>query len=47
MVSLLRHWCSGVLYETRGITEPNMVVGPSFAYGGLIQILSGMWHVLQ
>lgn len=33
--------------QTRGITEPNMVVGPAFAYGGLIQILSGMWYVLQ
>lgn len=33
--------------QARGITEPNMVVGPAFAYGGLIQILSGMWYVLQ
>lgn len=29
--------------RTRGITEPYMVVGPAFAYGGLVQILSGMW----
>ncbi|KAJ5721255.1 GPR/FUN34 family protein [Penicillium malachiteum] len=31
--------------QTRGITEPNMVVGPAFAYGGLIQLLSGMWEM--
>lgn len=33
--------------QARGITAPNMIVGPAFAYGGLIQILSGMWYVLQ
>lgn len=31
--------------QARGITEPNMVVGPAFVYGGFIQILSGMWYV--
>ncbi|KAJ6007834.1 GPR/FUN34 family protein [Penicillium herquei] len=31
--------------QTRGITEPNMVVGPAFAYGGLIQLLAGMWEM--
>ncbi|KAJ5950007.1 GPR/FUN34 family protein [Penicillium verhagenii] len=31
--------------QVRGITEPNMVVGPAFAYGGFIQILSGMWEM--
>ncbi|KAJ5771890.1 GPR/FUN34 family protein [Penicillium odoratum] len=31
--------------QTRGITEPNMVVGPAFAYGGFIQLLSGMWEM--
>ncbi|KAJ5652696.1 GPR/FUN34 family protein [Penicillium longicatenatum] len=31
--------------QVRGITEPNMVVGPAFVYGGLIQILSGMWEM--
>ena len=28
---------------TRGLAAPNIVVGPSFAYGGLMQILAGMW----
>ncbi|KAJ5548478.1 GPR/FUN34 family protein [Penicillium frequentans] len=31
--------------QARGITAPNMIVGPAFAYGGLIQILSGMWEM--
>ncbi|KAJ5261333.1 GPR/FUN34 family protein [Penicillium angulare] len=31
--------------QVRGITEPNMVVGPAFAYGGFVQILSGMWEM--
>lgn len=31
--------------QTRGITTPNMFVGPAYAYGGLVQILSGMWYV--
>lgn len=31
--------------KTRGITEPYMFVGPAYAYGGLVQILSGMWYV--
>lgn len=34
--------CSNM--KTRGITEPNMFVGPAYAYGGLVQILSGMWY---
>ena len=28
---------------TRGITEPNIVIGAAFAYGGLCQLLAGMW----
>lgn len=28
---------------TRDITKPNIIVGPAFAYGGLVQLLSGMW----
>lgn len=28
---------------TRGLTEPNIVVGAAFAYGGLAQLLAGMW----
>ena len=31
--------------QTRGITEPNIVVGAAFAYGGLVQLLAGMWYV--
>lgn len=27
----------------RDITEPNMVVGVAFAYGGLVQLCAGMW----
>lgn len=30
---------------TRGIAEPNIVVGAAFAYGGLVQLLAGMWYV--
>ncbi len=28
---------------TRTITEPNIVVAAAYAYGGLVQLLSGMW----
>ena len=30
---------------TRGLTEPNIVIGAAFAYGGLCQLLAGMWYV--
>jgi uncharacterized protein len=30
---------------TRGISEPSLVIGAAFAYGGLIQLLAGMWYV--
>lgn len=29
--------------ETRGIMTPNIVVASAFGYGGLVQLLSGMW----
>ena len=29
----------------RGTMAPNMVVGAAFGYGGLIQLLAGMWYV--
>ncbi|GAA6007991.1 hypothetical protein JCM11491_006568 [Sporobolomyces phaffii] len=29
---------------TRGVTVPNVVVGPALWYGGLVQILAGMWE---
>ena len=28
---------------TRGVTEPNIIIGAAFAYGGLVQLLAGMW----
>lgn len=28
---------------TRGLDQPNIVVGAAFAYGGLVQLLAGMW----
>jgi len=30
---------------TRDVTEPNIVVALAFGYGGLIQLLAGMWYV--
>lgn len=30
---------------TRGLSEPNIVIGAAFAYGGLVQLLAGMWYV--
>jgi len=29
----------------RGVTEPNIVVGLAFGYGGLVQLLAGMWEM--
>jgi uncharacterized protein len=29
----------------RNLTEPNVVVGLAFGYGGLVQLLAGMWYV--
>ncbi|KAF4549808.1 Acetate permease A-like protein [Elsinoe fawcettii] len=31
--------------RTRGVSEPNLVVGAAFAYGGLVQLLAGMWEM--
>ena len=28
---------------TRGISSPSLVIGAAFAYGGLVQLLAGMW----
>ena len=28
---------------TRGVAEPNVVVAIAFGYGGLVQLLAGMW----
>lgn len=30
---------------TRGLSEPNLVIGAAFAYGGLVQLLAGMWEM--
>lgn len=33
--------------NVQGLTKPNMIIGPAMAYGGLVQLLSGMWYVLS
>lgn len=30
---------------TRGLHEPNIVIGLAFGYGGLVQLLAGMWEM--
>jgi len=30
---------------TRGVSQPNIVVGLAYAYGGLVQLLAGMWEM--
>lgn len=30
---------------TRGISGPSLVIGAAFGYGGLVQLLAGMWYV--
>ena len=29
--------------NARGLTQPNLVVGLAYGYGGLVQLLAGMW----
>ncbi|OQV07000.1 hypothetical protein CLAIMM_11494 [Cladophialophora immunda] len=31
--------------EVRGLSEPNIVCSLAFAYGGLVQLLAGMWEM--
>jgi hypothetical protein len=31
--------------QTNGVTKPNLVVALAFGYGGLVQLLAGMWYV--
>jgi len=31
--------------STRDISEPSIVIGPAFGYGGLVQLLAGMWEM--
>jgi len=33
--------------KTRGIGHPNIVVAAAYGYGGLVQLLAGMWYVLS
>ena len=37
---------SFVNMRARGVAVPNLVVGLAFGYGGLVQLLSGMWYVV-
>jgi hypothetical protein len=32
--------------QARGVTEPNIVVALAYGYGGLVQLLAGMWYVI-
>lgn len=34
---------SAINLQTRGVTAPNIVVTLAFGYGGLVQLLAGMW----
>jgi hypothetical protein len=34
---------SAINMGTRGLTAPNIIVGLAFGYGGLVQLLAGMW----
>jgi hypothetical protein len=31
--------------QNRNVTEPNIVTALAFGYGGLVQLLAGMWYV--
>lgn len=30
---------------TDGLSSPSIVIAPAFAYGGVVQLLAGMWYV--
>lgn len=36
---------SAINLGTRGLVQPTLVIGPSLAYGGFVQLLAGMWDV--
>lgn len=38
---------SAINMEARGVKIPNVVVPLAFGYGGLVQLLAGMWYVAQ
>ncbi|KAJ5804875.1 hypothetical protein N7474_010762 [Penicillium riverlandense] len=31
--------------NVKGVSKPNIIVGPALAYGGLVQLLAGMWEM--
>jgi uncharacterized protein len=33
--------------QNRGVLQPNIVVSLAFGYGGLVQLLAGMWYVFS
>jgi hypothetical protein len=36
---------SAINMGAQNLTHPNIIVGAAFAYGGLVQLLAGMWYV--
>lgn len=36
---------SAINMNAENITTPSIVIGAAFAYGGLVQLLAGMWYV--
>lgn len=36
---------SAINMQTLGVTKPSIVIAAAFAYGGLVQLLAGMWYV--
>ena len=44
----LTTFCLGCInMGARDITEPNIVVGVAYGYGGLVQLCAGMWYVYR
>lgn len=42
MTAFVLSWINA---HTGGVTVPSIVVGSAYAYGGLIQLLAGMWEM--
>ena len=42
MTAFVLSWINA---HTAGVTVPSIVVGSAYAYGGLIQLLAGMWEM--
>lgn len=36
---------SAINLGTQNLASPSLVIGPAFAYGGLVQLLAGMWEI--